>query len=117
MDKRVKNEARRAQLAGRPCLHQYSTPADSEGLIDKKAYQRMYEAKWGGAPWLNEHRDTVGEKAEDVIVIDMAPPPCPEAAPSITPSSPPSSTITTAVSSRRTTMEDGYESPSTLARG
>jgi len=103
MDGRVKNEARRAPLAGRPCLHQYNTPGDSKGLIDKTAYQRMYEAKWGGAPWLNEHRDTVGKKGENVVVIDMAPPSCPAAAPSITPSSSPSST---AVSSRRTTMED-----------
>ena len=84
MEGRVKNEARRAALAGRPCLRQYRTQTDVEGLMDKKEFQRMYEAKWGGAPWLNEkdHREGTAplDKDEGVVVIDMAPPACPEAA-------------------------------------
>lgn len=70
--------------------------------MDKKSYQRMYEAKWGGAPWLNEDRDTDTKKEDPVVVIDIAPPSCPEVAASITPLS---SRGSPTAPSTRTTMD------------
>jgi hypothetical protein len=57
--------------------------------MDKKSFQRMYEAKWGGAPWVNEKDHREGNRGEDeggVVVIDTAPPACPEGAAEISPS-------------------------------
>lgn len=71
--------------------------------MDKETYGKMYEAKWGGAPWLNDHRDSIANKGDGAIIIDTAPPPCPEAAPSITPTSSQSSSTTV---SRRSTLND-----------
>jgi hypothetical protein len=57
--------------------------------MDKKSFQRMYEAKWGGAPWVNEkdHRESNARGDEEgVVIIDTAPPACPEGAAEISPS-------------------------------
>lgn len=94
----VRNEARRAPLAGKPSLRQYNNENDVADLIDKKQYQRMYEAKWGGAPWMDEQGP--GDK---VIVLDTAPASSPSSSPSLSPSTTPSSSTP---SSRRTTMDD-----------
>src|SRR5271170_5428970 len=102
MTTHVRNEARRAALSGRPCLHQYRTPTDRGGLVDKKTFQRMYETKWSGAPWME---DSIGGDAE--IVLDQAPASSPSCSISSTPSSSVSSSQT---SSRRTTLEDVYSS-------
>ena len=66
--------------------------------MDKKTFQRMYETKWSGAPWMEESQD-----AE--IVLDQAPASSPSCSILGTPSSSVSSSQT---SSRRTTLEDVY---------
>jgi hypothetical protein len=98
-ESKFRNEARRAPLSGRPCLRQYQTKADVGGLIDKETFQRMYEEKWSGAPWL----DNVG--SDKVINIDHAPASSPSSSQSYSPSS---STSGSAASSRRTTLENEY---------
>jgi hypothetical protein len=100
-NRRIQNEARRAALSGRPCLHPYRTPTDRGGLVDKKTFQRMYETKWGGAPWME---DSIGG-AE--IVLDLAPASSPSCSLEGTPSS---SLSTSQTSSRRTTLDDVYRS-------
>ena len=100
----IRNEARRAQLAGRPCLHQYRTATDQGGLVDKKTFQRMYERKWSGAPWMVEETSPTGT-GDAEIILDQAPA-----------SSPSSSVVSSQTSSRRTTLEDEYVPPSPLVR-
>lgn len=95
-DSKFRNEARRAPLSGRPCLRQYHTEADTGELLDKKTFQRMYEDKWGGAPWLDEE---AGENSEKIIILDQVPASSPSA-------SVPTSASNSATSSRRTTLED-----------
>ena len=97
---RIRNEARRAALSGRPCLHQYRTAPDRRDLVDKKTFQRMYETKWSGAPWIEEN---LGGGRETEIVLDQAPASSPSSSISGTPVSSPESSQT---SSRRTTLED-----------
>jgi hypothetical protein len=96
---RIRNDARRASLAGRPCLLQYHTPSDIQQLIDKSTFQRMYEEKWGGAPWMDDFENT-----DKVIILDNAPASSPSSSTSVTPSN---STTQSPVSSRRTTLEEG----------
>jgi hypothetical protein len=91
----IRNEARRAQLSGHPCLHQYRTPTDRGGLVDKKTFQRMYETKWSGAPWMGSEEIT-STTGDAEIILDQAPA-----------SSPGSSVSSSQTSSRRTTLEDG----------
>lgn len=98
-ESKFRNEARRAPLSGRPCLRQYQTQADVGGLVDKKTFQRMYEDKWGGAPWLDD------VESDKVITIDHAPASSPSSSQSYSPSG---STSSSGTSSRRTTLEDEY---------
>ena len=65
--------------------------------MDKKTFQRMYETKWSGAPWMasEEMTSTTGDRDAEII-LDQAPA-----------SSPGSSVSSSQTSSRRTTLEDG----------
>jgi hypothetical protein len=95
----IRNDARRAPLSGRPCLRQYHSEHDTEGLVDKSTYRKMHEEKWGGAPWLDSETD------KSVIILDNAPAAFPAVASSVSPSS---SAAPSQASSRRTTLEDRY---------
>src|SRR5438477_153994 len=100
MSTELRNEARRSSLAGRPCLRQYHTESDVAGLVDKGTFQRLYEEKWGGAPWMEDSENT-----DKVIILDHAPAssPCSSTSKSLL-TTPSTSTST----SRRTTLEDEY---------
>ena len=101
----LRNEARRSSLAGRPCLKQYITRSDVAGLVDKETFQRMYEEKWGGAPWVEESDNT-----DKIIILDPAPASSPCSSASLTSKSLSSTPSTSKRSSRRTTLEDEYNS-------
>lgn len=100
----IRNDARRAPLSGRPCIRQYHSDHDTDGLVDKSTYRRMHEEKWGGAPWLED-----SETDKSVIVLDNAPPSCPVLSTSVSPTSRASSSQ---ASSRRATLEERYRSHS-----
>ena len=99
----LRNEARRSTLAGRPCLKQYHTGSDIAGLVDKGTFQRMYEEKWGGAPWMEESENT-----DKVIILDHAPASSPCLSTSLGFKSPTTTPSTSATSSRRTTVDAEY---------
>src|SRR5947199_10569202 len=71
MNTNLRNDARKATLSGRPCLRLYTTNEDINELIDKSTFQRMYNEKWGGAPWLGMDEDEQGGHA--IITLDNAP--------------------------------------------
>jgi hypothetical protein len=99
---RPRNEARRAPLSGRPRLQRYQSEDDVGGLLDKATYQKMYEEKWGGAPWLEASQEN-DDNSDNVIVLDhsLASSPC-----SSKTSSTPNSASSSPGSSRRTTQDE-----------
>ena len=103
ISRELRNEARRSLLAGRPCLKQYNTGSDVSGLVDKGTFQRIYEEKWGGAPWIEESENT-----DKVIILDHAPASSPCSSNSSGSTSLLSTPSTSTKSSRRSTIEDEY---------
>jgi hypothetical protein len=103
VSRELRNEARRSLLAGRPCLKQYNTGSDVTGLVDKETFQRIYEEKWGGAPWIEESENT-----DKVIILDHAPASSPCSSTSSGSSSVLSTPLTSTTSSRRSTVDDEY---------
>ena len=99
----LRNEARRSTLAGRPCLRQYQKGSDLAGLVDKGAFQRMYEEKWGGAPWMEESENT-----DKIIILDHAPASSPGSSTSSRSKSLTTSPVTGSTSSRRTIVDEEY---------
>jgi hypothetical protein len=86
---KVRNTARLAPLAGRPCLTAYTSPHDTRDLVDKDTYARMYMEKWGGAPWVGEGHGEIqkaGKGKGDVIVLGTTPASTPSSSVASTPS-------------------------------
>jgi len=98
-DEKIRNCARKSPLAGRPCLRRYENERDLDDLVDKETFERMYEEKWQGAPWL--------KKVDGTIVLDTTPATSPEVSLSKS-SSPSSSPRSTTTPSRRATLDERY---------
>jgi len=96
----IRNDARRSPLSGRPVLRRYEDSFDISELVDKTAYQRYHNEKWGGASFLNTSQEN------EEIVLDTTPASNPATTPTSSANTTPSSSVATSpASSRRATQE------------